>query len=318
MLLGFPEYAAQAAALAAAAGMQCRIVDVHHFPDGESRLTLPPKIPAAVTICRSLDRPNDKLVELVLAAATARDLGAARVTLVAPYLCYMRQDMAFAPGEAVSQRIVGRLLAERFDRVVTVDPHLHRVLDLRVAIPGGDPVALSAAPVIARFLKSRLAAPLLLGPDRESRPWVEAIAGAAGFECAVAAKTRTGDREVTVALPGIAPDGREMVLVDDVASTGCTLARTAEQCLQRGAARVHVVVTHGLFVGDAIDRLRSAGVDRIWSTDSVPHETNAIPLAGLLASALGPGDRSQPGGDDEDPRMPGTSAGEAVRRRGNW
>ena len=80
-----------------------------------------------------------------------------------------------------------------------------------------------------------------------------------------------------------------MVLVDDVASTGCTLARTAERVLERGAARVHVVVTHGLFVGDAVDHLKSAGVDRIWSTDSVTHATNAIPLAGLLASALAPG-----------------------------
>ena len=291
MLLGFPEYAPQARALAAAAGMPCRIVDVHRFPDGESRLTLPPALPAAVTLCRSLDRPNDKLVELLLAAATARDLGAARVTLVAPYLCYMRQDMAFAPGEAVSQRVVGRLLAERFDRVITVDPHLHRVSDLGVAIPcGSNAVALSAAPVIARFLASRLHAPLLLGPDSESRPWVEAIAAAAGFEAAVAAKTRTGDRQVAIELPGTDLSGREVVLVDDVASTGCTLARAAEKCLERGAARVHVVVTHGLFVGDAVDHLKDAGVDRIWSTDSVTHDTNAIPLAGVLAAALEPRD----------------------------
>jgi len=290
MLLGFPEYAAQATALAVAAGMPCRIIDVHRFPDGESRLTLPPALPAAVTLCRSLDHPNDKLVELVLAAATARELGAARVTLVAPYLCYMRQDMAFAPGEAVSQRVVGRLLAEHFDRIVTVDPHLHRVSDLGAAVPCRSPVALSAASVIARFLASRLDAPLLLGPDSESRPWVEAIAVAAGFEAAVAEKMRTGDRQVTIDLPGVDLSGREVVLVDDVASTGCTLARAAEQCLERGAARVHVVVTHGLFVGDAVERLKGAGVDGIWSTDSVTHGTNAIPLAGVLASALEPCD----------------------------
>ena len=286
MLLGFPEYAAQATALAAAAGMQCRIIDVHRFPDGESRLTLPPALPTDVTICRSLDQPNDKLVELLLAAATARDLGASRVTLVAPYLCYMRQDMAFVPGEAVSQRIVGRLLAERFDAVITVDPHLHRVNDLRAAIPSAAAVALSAAPVVAQFLRARLDAPLLLGPDSESRPWVEAIAGAAGFAAAVATKLRTGDRQVRIDLPAIDLCAREVVLVDDVASTGCTLARAAEQCLGRGAARVHVVVTHGLFVGDAIDRLKSAGVDRIWSTDSVPHATSVIHLAMMLAAAV--------------------------------
>ena len=286
MLLGFPEYAVQAQALAAAAGMPCRIVDVHRFPDGESRLTLPPALPEAVALCRSLDRPNDKLVELLLAAATARELGAASVSLVAPYLCYMRQDVAFAPGEAVSQRVVGRLLAERFDAVVTVDPHLHRTQDLALALPGARAVALSAAPLVARFLASRLAAPLLLGPDSESRPWVEAIAAAAGFEAAVAAKARTGDRQVAIELPPIDFAGREVVVVDDVASTGCTLARTAERCRARGAARVHVVVTHALFVGDAVARLKAAGVDGIWSTDSVTHDSNAIALAGLLAGAL--------------------------------
>jgi ribose-phosphate pyrophosphokinase len=286
MILGFPDYAAQANALAAAAGMPCRIIDVHRFPDGESRITLPPAVPAEVTICRSLDHPNDKLVEVLLAAATAREVGAARVTLVSPYLCYMRQDMAFAPGEAVSQRIIGRLLAAHFDRVVAVDPHLHRVQDLRVAIPSGNAIALSAAPLIARFLKSRLSAPLLIGPDSESRPWVDAIAGAARFDSAICAKTRTGDHHVAVALPGIDLHGREVVVVDDVASTGRTLARTTEQCLRRGAARVHIVVTHGLFVGDAIDHLKRAGADAIWSTDSVSHGTNAIPLAALLAGAL--------------------------------
>ncbi len=288
MLLGFPEYAVQAEALAAAAGMPCRIIGVHHFPDGESRLTLPPELPAAVTICRSLDRPNARLVELLLAAAAARDLGASRVTLVAPYLCYMHQDIAFAPGEAVSQRIVGALLAERFDAVVTVDPHLHRVHEFRAAVPCRQSVALSAAAAIARFLKSRLAAPLLVGPDSESRRWVEAIAAAAGFRAAVAAKLRTGDRQVAIDLGGIDVAGAEVVLVDDVASTGCTLARAAERCLAGGALRVHVVVTHGLFVGDAVEQLKAAGVDGIWSTDSVSHHSNAIPLAGLLASALSP------------------------------
>jgi ribose-phosphate pyrophosphokinase len=288
MLLGFPDCVTQARALAAAAGRDCAIVDIHRFPDGESRVRLPPQLPPDVVVCRSLDHPNDKLVELLITVAAARELGALRVTLVAPYLCYMRQDMAFTPGEAVSQRIVGRLLAERFDQVITVDPHLHRVSDLGTAIPSGNAQALSAAPLIARFLQGRVSAPLIVGPDSESEQWVAAIAGTAGITGLVCIKTRTGDREVVVALPHADFAGREVVLVDDVASTGRTLARTAEQCLARGAARVHVVVTHGLFVGDAIAELRRAGVDGIWSTDSVSHATNAIALAGLLAAALAP------------------------------
>jgi ribose-phosphate pyrophosphokinase len=286
MLLGFPEYAAQTAALAAALGVPSRLVALHRFPDGESRVTLPPALPPEVTICRSLDHPNEKLVELLLAAQTARELGASRLTLVAPYLCYMRQDLAFAPGEAVSQRIVGRLLAEHFDALVTVDPHLHRTAELRDAVPCRDAIAVSAAPAVAGFLRSRHQAALVLGPDAESRPWVEAIAGAAGFEAAVAAKTRSGDRAVTVELPALDYAGRVVVLADDVASTGSTLAQAAVQCRARGAAQVHAVVTHGLFVGDAVDRLRAAGIDGIWSSDSVSHPTNAIALAPLIAAEL--------------------------------
>jgi len=115
LVLGFPEYAEQARRFAAKAKLDYAQVQVHRFPDGESRVRLPADLPPRIYFCRSLDRPNYKLVELVLAAQTARDLGAEDLTLVAPYLCYMRQDTAFEPGEAVSQRIIGRMLAELFD-----------------------------------------------------------------------------------------------------------------------------------------------------------------------------------------------------------
>lgn len=286
MLLAFPDYAAQTSALATQARRAWTTIDVHRFPDGESRLRLPPQLPADVVLCRSLDRPNDKLVELLVAAATARELGAQRVTLVAPYLCYMRQDTRFSPGEAVSQPIIGQLLGERFDRIVTVDPHLHRITELRAVICRGEAVALSATAPIARFLQDHVANPLIVGPDGESEQWVAAIAALGGFDFVVGTKLRTGDRSVAIRLPTGACAGRDVVLVDDVASTGSTLARTAEECRAQGARSVAVVVTHGLFVGDALLQLRRAGIEQVWSTDSVAHPTNAIPLAPVLANAL--------------------------------
>lgn len=290
MLLGFPEYESQTRALAAATGLSCAIVDIHRFPDGESRVRLPPSLPPAVVLCRSLDSPNEKLVELLIAAAGARDLGATRVTLVAPYLCYMRQDKAFRPGEAVSQRIVGRLLAAHFDHVVTVDPHLHRISRLSEAIPCASAVALSAALPIADWLVSRptagATAPLIIGPDSESRQWVEAISVASGLEGTVGEKLRHGDNQVEIRLPDIDLGGREVILVDDIISTGCTVETAARRCRARGASRVDIVVTHGLFRGNALARLRQAGVDLVVCTDSIPHPTNAIPLAPLLAKSL--------------------------------
>ena len=286
-VVGFPEYAAQARRLAEALGANCGIVDLHRFPDGESRITLPPGGgDDALILCRSLDRPNDKLVELLLAASAARDRGVADLTLVAPYLCYMRQDTAFHPGEAVSQRAVGDLLGRTFDRIISVDAHLHRVSRLDEVVPNARAENLSAAPAIGAFLAQRLDRPLLLGPDAESRQWVRTAAAAGDLDWGVAEKHRRGDRAVEIELPALDFRNRTVTILDDMASTGVTVAVATARLREAGAAAVHLAVTHALFVGDAERRVHGAGVERIWSTDSVPHDSNAIHLADLIASAL--------------------------------
>jgi ribose-phosphate pyrophosphokinase len=286
LVLGFPEYETQARALAAALQAPCTAVEVHRFPDGESRVRLPTGLPEHTVLYRSLDHPNEKLVELMLAARCARELGARRVTLVAPYLCYMRQDVAFRPGEAVSQRIVGQLLADISDSVITADPHLHRVSSLEEAIPAGRAIAVSAAPVMGSFLAARSSRALLVGPDRESEQWVGTVAGAAGLPYVVADKTRRGDRDVNIHLPDRDYAGLETVLVDDLASTGRTLAGAARALREAGAARVDVLVSHALFVGDALEILLQSGVSEVWSSDSVSHPSNAFSLAPQLAAAI--------------------------------
>jgi len=286
LVLGFTDDREQGRALAAALDAPFETIELHRFPDGESRLRLPPELPARVLLCRSLDQPNEKLVDLMLAAEGARALGAEHLTLVAPYLCYMRQDKAFAPGEVVSQRIVGRFLAAHFDALVTVDPHLHRVASLAEAVPVTRAIALSAAPAMGRFLAARSERPLLVGPDRESEQWVRTVADVAGLEFVVAQKTRRGDRSVSIELPAHDYRGVEAVLVDDLASTGRTLAVAVQELRAAGAARVDVLVTHALFVGDALETLQAAGVGEVWSSDSVAHPSNAFPLAPVLADAL--------------------------------
>ena len=285
-LLYLDDERAFARRLAARARIDAVPIHRHRFPDGELKLTLPRRLPRAVAILRSLHQPNEKLIELWLAAHTARTLGAVTVTLVAPYLAYMRQDRAFAPGEGVSQRHIGALLASAFDGVITVDPHLHRVSSLAEVLPDTTAVTLSAAPAIGRFLRRRSAGALLLGPDEEARQWVQRTADAAGLEWAVARKTRRGDRRVAVALPDVKVCDRHVVLVDDMISTGRTLVEAARTLTKAGAARVDVAATHALFSEDASRALRAAGVRSIWTTDSVRHPTNAIRLAPLLAGAL--------------------------------
>jgi ribose-phosphate pyrophosphokinase len=287
LIVGFADYADQARRLARATGLPLAEAEVHRFPDGESRVRLPASLPEEVVFCRSLDRPNDKLVELVLAASTARALGARRLTLVAPYLCYMRQDKAFRPGEAVSQRIVGDWLADWLDALVTVDPHLHRVHRLEDAVPVARAVCLSAAPLMAELLAAELDRPVLVGPDAESRQWVAAIAAHRQLDYCVGAKERLGDRRVRIRFPDCPAGGRHLVLVDDVASTGRTLEAAVAALAEARPASVSILVTHALFLEGAVGRLRAAGVSAIWSTDSISHATNRLELAPLLAPALG-------------------------------
>lgn len=286
LLLAFDDEAPLAEGLARALGCPLAPVDRHRFPDGETRLRLPPQLPPRVVLLRGLQDPNAKLTELLLAAGGARELGAQRLLLVAPYLAYMRQDIAFTPGEVVSQRVLGHLLAEAFDAVVTVDPHLHRIASLDEVLPGKRGVALSAAVALGAHVARHAPGALLLAPDEEAGQWVRAAAQPSGLEHAVCRKQRHGDRDVDVVLPDVAVAGRAVVLLDDVASTGRTLIAAAQGALAQGAASVDVAVTHALFIGNAFAEVKAAGVRHVWSSDCVRHPSNAVSVVPLLAEAL--------------------------------
>ena len=286
MILAFPDYLSQAQRLAARLDVPLLEVVLHHFPDGESFIRLPPSLSEHLIVCRSLNQPNDKLIELLLCATTARELGVKRLTLVAPYLSYMRQDIANQPGEAVSQRIIGKLLADLFDDVLTVDPHLHRISSLDQAIPIKNAISLSAADEIGHFLKQQLDYAVLLGPDSESEQWVASIANKIGFDYCIAHKVRHGDKHVEITLPEYNFVNKPIVIIDDIASTGRTLGKAAGLLQAAGGKDIYAVVTHALFCGDAEAHIRQAGIRTLWSTDSIDHPTSCIQLDALLADAV--------------------------------
>jgi ribose-phosphate pyrophosphokinase len=288
VIQSLPSSSRDAANLAARLGVPFHEIAIHAFPDGEIRVTVGPAS-ATTIIYASLDRPNDKLIALMFAAETLRHGGARRLVLVAPYLCYMRQDTAFHEGEAISQKVIGPLLARCVDRVVTVDAHLHRTPDIKAVFPGIQSDNLSAMPAISDALhKTGLdPATVVAGPDAESLPWVSDLAGRLGLSYTVAKKTRRGDRSVAIEFQdGTCIAGRPALIVDDIVSSGGTIIACAKALTAAGATAIDAVVTHALFPEAARDEMVSSGIRSIRSTQSVPHVTNAIVLDELFADAL--------------------------------
>lgn len=286
IVLGFTEYASQAAAIANA--LACEYMSIEHrkFPDGESLVKVPTALPEHVVIVRTLNHPNDKLIELFFAACAARKQGARRLTLVAPYLCYMRQDIENVPGEAVSQKILGQILAEYFDDVITIDPHLHRIDSLNQAIPLNNALSLSAGPILGEYIKNNTENGLLFGPDSESRQWVAFIAEQIGYDYVIAEKSRKGDREVCIKLPSADYAGKSVTIIDDVASTGQTIIQACKLLLQAGVAEVNTAVTHGLFSEGSLQHILDAGIKHIWTTDTIYHKTNVVSINHLVAEKI--------------------------------
>jgi len=262
-----------------------RPIDVHRFPDGESLIRAESSTPGRALLFRSLDDPNAKIVELLFAADALRRQGVTEVGLVAPYLGYMRQDRVFEAGQSLSQHVVAKLLGNAFDDVTTIEAHLHRIQALDEIFPC-PARSLSAAPAITDWLQAGPRPSLVVGPDSESEPWIRAIAESAQLNWSVATKHRRGDRDVHIDLPPLPADTRDAWIIDDIGSSGTTLETIAHILKARGVEKIGAIVVHALFSPDTPGRLREAGIERLVSSDSVPHPSNQIGLSAILASEI--------------------------------
>jgi ribose-phosphate pyrophosphokinase len=266
-------------------------LEIRRFPDGESYVRILSDVAGHRTaILCTLARPDSRFLRLVFTARTLKELGASAVTLIAPYLSYMRQDIRFEPGEALTSRHFADLLSQAFDRLITVDPHLHRYGNLReiYSIPA---TALSSAPLLARWVQDNIDRPVIIGPDSESEQWVSSIAGMANAPYLVLEKKRLGDRVVEIKAPDLARWKQcRPVIVDDIVSSGATLVETAK-CLQdQGLPAPACLIVHAL-LGERAQRSLAAVAFPLISTNTVPHATNGISIAAAIAGALDPEER---------------------------
>jgi ribose-phosphate pyrophosphokinase len=264
----------------------CRLQS-RRFPDGEIYLRVADDVAGCdVAVVAQLRDPDPQIPGLLFLADTLRELGAASVGLVAPYLPYMRQDTRFLPGEAITSRSFARLLSVAFDWLVTVDPHLHRhaAMEAIYRIPVA---VVPSAPAIAAWVQTRVGRPHLIGPDEESAQWVSQVAALVGCRYSVMRKQRLGDREVVLELPDLqALRGHTPVLIDDIIASAHTMATAVRRLCALGFAAPVCVGVHAVFAGDAARLLESAGAARVVSCNTLLHPSNGIDVTGALAEAV--------------------------------
>jgi len=285
-VLSTREYHTQASAMAEQLGLSLSIINRRKFPDSESLITLPLPLARHVILYYGLEYPDTRLMDLLLITEGLRQQQVQRITLVAPYLSYMRQDKAFHRGEIVSQGIIGAFLSRHVNDLITVDPHLHRISSLNDIMPDIQACHTSAAIAISEYINTLKDNSLLVGPDCESEQWVASIARLAGCDYIIAEKNRHSDTEVTISLPDFLYKNRNTILIDDIASSGQTLITAALQLYNKGCTRVDAIVTHALFMDDTQKAMSDAGIGNVWSSDSIPHSTNKISLASTLAGTV--------------------------------
>ena len=258
------------------------------FPDGDIYLKFNCELKGEVLVLVQSFQPHSdmSLFDIVFAAHTARDLGAKKVILVAPYLAYMRQDKRFHPGEAISSRIMAKLLNGCVDKVITIDTHLHRYKSLKEIFTISS-ANLTANHLIAQYIHSKIKDPLIIGPDWESYQWAESVAKEVGCEASVLEKTRFSSRHVSSKMiKPVAIAGKDVVIIDDIISTGHTIAEAAKKARKMGAKSITAIGVHGLLVEGAMGKIKKAGVDRVVTSNCIEHATNGIDVTPVLLAEL--------------------------------
>lgn len=265
-------------------------IEYKKFPDGEKYLRLLEEVNSKrIALIQSMYRqPDEHLIEYLFLVSTLKELGAKEVIGVIPYFPYARQDSRFNPGEVVSLRVVVELIEKiGTDRLITIDMHLHRYKSVQelFKIPATN---LSAMKELARYVRNHypLDNVVVIGPDEESEQWAKIVANELNCEYDVLQKKRISAEEVVLEPREVKVKGKDVVIVDDIISTGGTLAKAISFLKEQGARKVICIVTHAILAGDALSKIYRAGAYDIIATDTVPSTVSKVSVSKILYDEL--------------------------------
>jgi ribose-phosphate pyrophosphokinase len=267
-----------AARLAGKLGVPLVQVTYSRFPDGEHYLCTGALDDETLIVGSVGD--NNALVQLMLLIDACE---ASKSRLVLPYMAYARQDKQFKTGEPLSARAVARALSNGVSEVITVNIHDPGVLD-HFSVPARN-ISL-AADIGASIGTLHLDKPLILAPDDGAFAFASEVAAVGGWECDHLDKTRLSGSEVRMAPKKVSAATRPVVIVDDIISTGGTIATAAGMLYQQGAKDVYASCVHGVFTGGAYARLMATSIRWVSCSDTIERACSTVSAADRIATAL--------------------------------
>ncbi|MBP7121046.1 MAG: ribose-phosphate diphosphokinase [Methanolinea sp.] len=279
MLVVSTEYS-QILAAHVAHALDCRLGGVRftRFPDGEHYLRMDSPEKEMVIVGSVPDA--DALVQLLLLIDACEG---SECTLVVPYLGYARQDKKFNPGEPLSARAIARVFSHGVSRVFTVNVHDRRVLT-HFGVSAQD---ISLAAEIGRYLSSQpFTNPLILAPDDGAAEFASQVAGTCGWQHDHLEKVRITGDEVRIEPKHLEVKDRDVVIVDDIISTGGTLATSAAMLGAQGAKSVSSVCVHGVLAEGAYIRLLAKGIREVTCSDTLERACSRYTAGTAIAEGI--------------------------------
>ena len=251
--------------------------EIKKFPDGEIYVRVP-EIREDVILIQTT-YPNDKLIELFLLQDALKEMAVKRIITVVPYFGYSRQDKVFNPGEAISARAMAKHIALNSDAVISVDLHASSILSW-FNIPSAH---LHATEPISDYLLSK-DVEVVISPDKGGYERAKLVAERMGAEFDYLEKIRLSGTEVVIKPKNLDIEGKIVGIVDDIISTGGTIARASEQLRTQGAKKIYAVCTHGLFINRAIENMKKT--DEFASTDTIETPYSKITVAKVIVGGI--------------------------------